>query len=128
MDTAHATHKARTTVNKHPRAMDTTHTAHQARLAVNKPQVAMDTAHTAHQARTPVSKRQMAMDTAHTSAPSMADVQVTTNHTHRSDTMGRPSRSAGPAAGAVPQALWSEPGQATPGTMANVTRSHGSNR
>ena len=36
--------------------------------------------------------------------------------------------SVGPGAGAVLQGHWSEPGQAAPGTMANVTRSHGSNR
>ena len=33
-----------------------------------------------------------------------------------------------PVAGAVLQGHWSEPGQAASGTMANVTRSHGSNR
>ena len=47
---------------------------------------------------------------------------------HGSDALGRPSRPTGPVAGAVLQGHWSEPGQAASGTMANVTRSHESNR
>ena len=47
---------------------------------------------------------------------------------HGSDALGRPSRPTGPVAGAVVQGHWSEPGQAASETMANVTRSHGSNR
>ena len=47
---------------------------------------------------------------------------------HGSDALGRPSRPTGPVAGAVLQSHWSEPGQAASRTMANVTRSHGSNR
>ena len=47
---------------------------------------------------------------------------------HGSDALGRPSRPTGPVAGAVLQGHWSEPSQAASGTMANVTRSHGSNR
>ena len=47
---------------------------------------------------------------------------------HGSGALGRPSRPTRPAAGAVPQGHWSEPGQAASGTTANVTWSHGSNR
>ena len=47
---------------------------------------------------------------------------------HGSDTLGRPSRLTGPVAEAVLQDHTSEHGQAASGTMANVTRSHGSNR
>ena len=47
---------------------------------------------------------------------------------HGSHALRRPSRPTGPVAGAVLQGHWSEPGQAASGTMANVRRSHGSNR
>ena len=40
---------------------------------------------------------------------------------HGPDTLGRPSRPTGPAAGAVPQGRWSEPGQAASATMQNVS-------
>ena len=66
----------------------------------------------------------MAQDTADVGRPT--DKKEPTPH--GLDTLGRPSRPTGLVAGAVLQGHWSEPGQAASGTMANVTRSHESNR
>ena len=45
-----------------------------------------------------------------------------------SDAVGRPSRYAGPVAGAVLQGRWSETSKGASQTMANVTQSHGNHR
>ena len=66
-----------------------------------------------------------AQDTARVGRPRDGKQQT---KSHELGALGRPSRPNRPAAGEIPQGPWSEPGKAALGTMANVTRSHGSNR
>ena len=126
--TRNTTHRAGTPVNRSQGAQDIAHaTQHTERAhrwtGARRPR----TPHTQHNTTSGNTGEQESGGPAHrTHVGRPGDRKEPTPH--GSDTLGRPSRPTGPVAGAVLQGCWSEPGQAASGTMANVTRSHGSNR